>query len=169
MSPVFYSPHLNYDSRNEVSPNLTESSVEEFPPGMTDMIPFTKDEKETFCSICVVPGPAVTVASFAAFDTFFVDGAHMKNAQFETKWDNAQLLTVEQKSSIVKERETKNLPLAMCVCLSESIDEYGFTFWTLETTGFSLNKKSVNILHDRGKAVIAARAAILPKGRQLLL
>jgi hypothetical protein len=129
---------------------------------MKEMIPFDPAEREIFKSICIVPGPAVAVAYLAAFETYFVDGAHMKDAQGETKFDNAQLLIVEMKSSIVKDEKTKNLPLAMCVCLSESLDEYAFTYYTLGKAGVNLNKKSVNILHDRGKAVIRSREVILP-------
>jgi hypothetical protein len=129
------------------------------------MVPI--EDNEVFESICLVPGPAIKIAQIAAFKTFFVDGAHMKDAKGETSHDNAQLLTVILKSSVVeitplkKDIITKNVPLAMTLCLSESKDEYAFTFWSIELAGFSLNRSDVTICHDRGKAVIQARKVIL--------
>ncbi len=58
---------------------------------------------------------------------------------------------------------TKNLPLAVSICLAESKDEYAFAYWTVARAGLDLNSPEYNIVHDRGKAVIAARAKALPK------
>jgi hypothetical protein len=125
-------------------------------------------EGEIFQSICIIPGPSIEVAKSSAFKTFFVDGAHMKDAQGESHHDSAQLLVVEAKTSLMEfdhatsSYRTKNLPLAVTLCLSESRDEYAFTYWTLARSGLDLNNKENNILHDRGKAVIAAREKALP-------
>ena len=131
-----------------------------FPQGFKAAEFFEPDE--TFVSFCIAAGPAIEVARLCAFDTFFVDGAHMKAAKGATAMDNAQVLIVEQKSAI-RDQATKNLPLAITVCLAESMDDYGFTYWTLENAGFSLNRPEVNILHDRGKAVVRAREVMLPR------
>ena len=124
---------------------------------------------EVFQSLCVVPGPALAVAELAAYKTFFVDGAHMKDAQGETRFDCAQFLVIEAKTSLMERVEkdgtyvSKNLPLLVSICLSESKDEYAFGYWTLARAGLDLNNKEYNILHDRGTAVIAASEKALPQ------
>jgi len=128
------------------------------------MTPF--ETGEVFHAVCIVPSSALEVAKLAAFDTFFVDGAHMKDSKGETQYDSAQLLTIVMKTSLIEKKKddiiTKNLPLAYSLCLAESTDEYAFLYWTCAVAGFSLNRKDKNICHDRGKAVIAARQQVLP-------
>jgi hypothetical protein len=165
---------LTETNAKKISPPLRSEFDEANPADgarFKTMEPFTSDE--TLQSICIVPGAAIAVAKFAAFKTFFVDAAHMKDAEGETKYESAQFVVVEAKTSLMeylgetKNRSahyvTKNLPLAISICLAESKDEYAFAYWTLARAGFDLNQKEYSIVHDRGKAVIAARATALPK------
>ena len=106
------------------------------------------------------------IASKAAYSTVFVDGAHMKDAQGSSAYDNAQLLIVEMKPSVFEtisnQRVTKNLPLGISVCLSESLDNYAFLYWTIGLAGFNLNLPHISVVSDRGRAVISAGEHILP-------
>ena len=138
-------------------------------PAFGAMVPVTAGE--IFQAICIVPGPAVTVAKLAAFKTFFVDAAHMKDAKGETVHDSAQFVIIEMKTSLMevatdkdgRRYVTKNLPLAVSICLAESKDEYAFAYYIVARAGFDLNSKEFNIVHDRGKAVIAAKDKAIPQ------
>jgi hypothetical protein len=123
--------------------------------------------------LAIFPGAAKKIATKAAFKTFFLDAAHFKLAKGDTAYDAAQLIVIETKSSVFSTRisgigskpeiTTKNVPLAMSICLGETKAEYAFLLWCVGLGGFDLNDPNICMISDRGKAVLAAVERCLPR------